>query len=82
MKEIPITEAEMTEWISHPTTKAQLHNLSVMVDRALKGVVGAAAKSSDPEVRGALAKYRGYEMMLKILQEKHGSDQDSESGQE
>ncbi len=76
--EIRITDAELDEWLRHPTTKIHITNISVLVDRALKGVLGAARTSSDPDVRGASAKYHTYLQMLKILQEKHGKHDDSE----
>jgi hypothetical protein len=79
---INLTGDEIREWISHPTTKAQLHNLKLMVDSALKGVLGAARTSSDEKVRDAAATHRSYEMMLRILQEANGSDKDSEPSEE
>lgn len=74
--EIKISDEERGDWLRHPTTDAQVKNIRVAMDRALRNVLGAARTSSDPAVRGHSAEYETYVKMLRIFQEKHGSTED------
>ena len=69
---IKLSDEEIKEWLNHPTTDAQLKNLSRRIDQALSKLLSAARNCPEPTVRSASAEYETYKKMLRIFQETHG----------